>query len=399
MEIDYLGYQNSEDKSRVTKKNEIEVKTLPEVLNSFPLEIQDQYRKIPYGLRDEALCILAEAKIENGDLLSAEQIIETLKDPYINNEEKQYFDESLNTALVSLAVAKYQQGDTENADKIINNIFDHAKALDLDFLYPLVSKYFLETDRVENTKKIIDSIDIEKDQNLLWQLIEPLAKHDLEKGNFQEATDLKKYLTVEYYSTKLLVTVARNIGHKHPEEAIAILEEASKIASNEKSGASSFEVGGAWAFMGLPESSADTTNHFWTIESAKHHFLIRENSTAERLIQKTISKSKNDSIQENTLLANLYLECGKAYLLSGDQKNKEAKEYLDKAIDAVLGIKYGGLYQEEMSYHKDDVFERIEEVLMSIGDLEGMTKIYNETTDSTKSRTQLEILEMTLNKI
>lgn len=399
MEINYQGIKDNAERLPLQNNKEIEIEALSEILGTFPLEIQNQYRKIPRGLKDNALCILAQARIERGDLSSAEKIVDIIKDPYKDDEEESYFNGSLNITLVSLATATYQQGDTEKADEIITDRLDHAKSLDLDYLYPLVSKYYLETDRVEKTKVIIDTLDIESDNLLLKDLIEPLAKYELEKDNFQEAANLTKYLTVEYYSTKLLVMVARNIGHKRPEDAAIILEEASKIASKEKSGVSNYEIDKAWAFIGHPERSVDVNSPFQTVEYAKHHFLMGDNSAAERLIQEAISKSKNNRNQDDTLLANVYLECGKAFLLSGDPENKKAKEYLYKAIDSVLGINYSGLYQEEMSYEKDGIFKRVEETLISIGNLNGLTKIFTATKGSTQDRVQLEILAMSLSKI
>lgn len=398
MEIDNLKAQDVTGKLPHQNNKEIQIEVLPKILRTFPTEIQDQYQKIPNGLRNDALCILAQFKIDGGDLLSAEQIIDIIKEPYKNDEERPYFNASLNIALVSLASAIYQQGDVEKSDKIITNILDHAKTLNLDYLFPLVSKYYLETDRVEKTKEIINATNIEKDQNLLWQLIEPLAKYELENDKPQEASSLNKYLTVEYYSTKLLAMIARNIGHKHPEEAIKILEEASKIVSKEKRG-NEVIIDKAWAFIGHPERVEETNSPFVDIEFAKHHFLVGDSSTAEKLIQEAISKSKNNHYQGDTQLANIYLECGNAYLLSADPKHKEAKEYLYQAIDSVLGIEYRGLYQEDMGYEKDNIFRQIEESLIDIGDLEGLTKIYTATKDSTKSRVQLEILAMSLNKI
>jgi len=369
--------------SEIQNKSQEKLK-LSEYLQTFSPEVQKQYDELPRGLKDDGLLILAEGKIHQGDLHIAENIIGIIEDTdYIQKK-----------GLISLSLAEYKQGNKEKADERVANILEQVKKDDHDYLYPNISQYYFQTDRVEKVLEIIDDIKVENDPNLAWSIIEPLASYELNDGRYQEAIALEKYLSIEYYSTELLVMVARKIGHQFPEEAVKILQRASESATNEKNGTSSHKVDNAWAFIGQPENIKHGKLPSQTLELAKHNFITGNISTGKDLIEKAIVETIKSHTNDSTDLASLYCECGRAYLLLSDPEHKKTKEYLYKAIQTISGIKYEGLYQEEMAYEKDGLLQKIEQTLMEIGDLDGIKKAHSVAISSGKYRAQLEILAL-----
>ena len=74
----------------------------------------------------------------------------------------------------------------------------------------------------------------------------------------------------------------------------------------------------------------------------------------------------------------------------------QTKKHIYSAIQSLADVKYSGQYSEEMSYAKDDIYRRVENILMEIKDMEGLKKVLSVIDETPQHRVQLEIFALLL---
>ncbi len=372
----------------------------PEFLSKFSPEICELFGQMSWLDADQALKYLAEDRLQKGDFETAEEIVSQIKfSGGIKPIEGPYWGQV--DGLVSIVIAEYEQG---QQDKAMERISDTLKQIKESPEYnrggnlALISRFFIETDQTEKVREIIDQIGVDRDPNTIWRIVEHLAKHELDKGNYESVLSLENLLKYDTYKIALLIMIARSIGHQSPEKAAEILLGAEEAAVRDKRSPDS-RINNAWAFIGQPKTEDATS----TVELAKHFFILKDSVRAEGLLQKATAESKRTDRFDpyRTEPAIVFLEAGKAYLLTEDSGQTQTKRYLNLALQSLANIKYLGQYSEEMSYAKDDVYKKIEKVLIEIGDLEGLKGLLSdEFIQSTASshRIRMDILTVLLNR-
>ncbi len=305
----------------------------PEFLNKFSPEIREAFSRISWLDEHRALRYLAEDLLNREDIETAEDIIERIKQPH---RYKGY---------VSLAIAEYRRSKIEHAQKRIEEMLDqiyqqmtYHKVANL----AEIPRFYIETGQKAKAIQIINEI---KELNCglefytIWcSIIKPWVKQELEKGNSTDALALESLLSDNYCKVELHIIVAENISQKNPGKAAEILRAAEKI------------------------------------EPTNAH-LSRYIKTAWRYIG-------NQGIDSRTMFSGEFVaaeECiedAKKSVLNSDKER--AKEQLCNAVSALRSVSYSGQYSEEFAYAKSDVYQRIEAVLVEIGDLKGLRKLLND---------------------
>lgn len=367
-----------------------------EFLSKFPQEVQAQFAKLSWLDSAEALKYLAENLASKGDLKTAEEIVDQIKDSIARRpEDKGRLYWGRTRGLVSLAITEFQQGSQEQAQKRIEDLLEiisQQKEWDKEGHLVSVARFYVETKQTEKLKELIGIV--KKNPNAAWQIVEPWANLELEQGNYENALALEEFLGYDTYQVELRVIVARKIGHQFPEKAMEILQGAEEIAIRDKR-SPDLRIDRAWAFIGQPKDEGSIS----TIELAKHFFITGDSEKADGLLKKSISEPSKPVFGFDQLgPAEIQLEIGKAYLLSDDPGHEKTKRYIYSAFQSLADIKYSGQYSEEMSYAKDDVYRRIENILMEIKDIEGLKKVLSVIDETPQHRVQLEIFALLLDR-
>lgn len=367
-----------------------------EFLSKFPQEIQDQFAKLSWLDSAEALKYLAEDRASKGDLKTAEKIVNQIKDSVSLRKDENRLYWGRTRGLVSLAITEFQQGSQEQAQKRIEDLLEiisQEKEWDKEGHLVSVARFYVETKQTEKLKELTGIV--KKNPNAAWQIVEPWAELELEQGNYENALALEEFLGYDTYKVELRVIVARKIGHQLPEKAMEILQGAEEIAIQDKRSPDP-RIDGAWAFIGHPENAKGKDDPFRTVELAKHFFVVGDKVKAEDLLKEADTKAKTERFWTETISPEILLQIGKAYLLANDQTN--AKKYLYEAAQKVADIRYSGQYSEDMAYAKDGVYQRIENTLMEIKDIEGLKKVSSVIDETPQHRMQLEIFALLLDR-
>ncbi|MDP3697029.1 MAG: hypothetical protein Q8R55_03270 [Candidatus Taylorbacteria bacterium] len=371
----------------------------PEFLNKFSPEIRELFGQMSWLDADQALKYLAEDRLQKGDFETAEEIVSQIKSSVgIKPIEGPYWGQV--DGLVSIAVAEYDQGQQDKAMERISGILNQineSPEYNKGGNLALISKFFIETDQIEKVRELISQIGVERDPNTIWRVVEDLAKHELDKGNYESALSLEDLLKYDTYKIELRVMVARNIGHQAPEKAAEILNGAEEAAVRDKRSPDA-RVNEAWAFIGRPK----TDDPISSIELAKHFFVVGNSEKAQDLLGKAASEPLKPTFDFNQLgSAEIKLEIGKAYLFSNDPGHDKTKEHIYSALQSLARVKYSGQYSEEMAYAKSDVYKKAEEVLVEIGDLEGLRRLLDDefiNNTASSHRIRMDILTVLLNR-
>ncbi len=364
-----------------------------EFLSKFPQEVQDQFAKLSWLDSAEALKYLAEDCAFKSDLKTAEEIVDQIKDSVSLRKDENRLYWGRTRGLVSLAVSEFKQGLPEQAQKRIEDLLEvisNQKDWDKEGHFVSLARFYLETKQTEKLKELVDLV--KKNPNAAWQIIEPWAELELEQDNYESALALEEFLGYDTYKVELRVKVARKIGHQLPEKAAEILRGAEEIAIRDKRSPDS-GIDGAWAFIGQPKDEGSISN----IELAKHFFIAGDSEKADGLLKKAISETPKSVFGFDQLgPASIQLEIGKAYLLTDDSNHEKTKKHIYSAIQSLADVKYSGQYSEEMSYAKDDIYRRVENILMEIKDMEGLKKVLSVIDETPQHRVQLEIFALLL---
>ncbi len=369
----------------------------PEFLDKFSPEIRELFGQMSWLDADQALKYLAEDRLKKGDFETAEEIISQIKSSVgIKPIEGPYWGQV--DGLVSIAIAEYEQGQQDKAMERISgmlNQINKSPEYNRGGNLALISKFFIETDQIEKVRELVNQIGVDRDPNCIWRVVEQLARHESDKGNYESALALDILLKYETYKIDLRIMVARNIGHQFPEKAAEILSGAEEAAVRDKRSPDA-RINEAWAFIGKPK----TDDPISSIELAKHFFVSGNSERAEELLRKAGSGSRSEFGFSELGPARIQFEIGKAYLLTQDPDHKNTKRYLNSALQSMSGIKYSGQYSEELSYAKDDVYRKIEKVLIELGDLKGLNALLDDDfiKGSSSHRIRMDMLTVLLNK-
>ena len=369
----------------------------PGLLSVFPQEVQDQFDQLSWLDAAEALGQLAESRATQGDFETAEKIVDQIKDQTAPAKDKDRLYWGRARGILSLAIAEFKQGQQEKAEKRIYDlitVIGQQQPYDQEHHFVSVSKYYLETRQTDKLRELTDKV--KRDPNSAWRIVEPWADLELEQGNYEAALSLEDLLGYDTYKIDLRVQIAKKIGHQLPDKATEILEGAEELAAKDKLRSPDHRVDQAWAFIGQPEKIKGKPDPFQTVELAKHFFTVGNKAKAESLLKEASEKANSERFWSETIPAEILIQIAKAYLLENNRNN--AKKYLYQAIQKVAGINYRGQYQEEMSYEKDGTYQRIEDVLAEIKDIDGLKKVLEVVGETSEYRVQLEIFSLLLSK-
>src|SRR3989338_295238 len=197
----------------------------PQFLNKFSPEIRELFSQMSWLDADQALRYLAEDRLQKGDFETAEEIVSQIKSSVgVKPIEGPYWGQV--DGIVSIAIAEYEQGQKDKATERISGILNQineSPEYNKGGNLALISKFFIETDQIEKVRELISQIGIEREPNTIWRVVEDLAKHELDKGNYESVLSLEDLLKYDTYKIELRIMVAHNIGHQAPEKAAEIL--------------------------------------------------------------------------------------------------------------------------------------------------------------------------------